>query len=100
MGLTRERERARICVRKTTKHTDESQEESTCHDAGIALDLAGQSRDKTPYHHASSDVERRSAHVVEHEIGRDLHEEVPDEQDGQTGLIVLIREFEVFHQTL
>jgi len=82
------------------RHTDESQQESACNNTTKALDLASQSGDKAPYHNTDANVNRRPTHVVEKEIGWNLHDEIPDKKYGQTSLVLLIGEVEIGHQAL
>jgi hypothetical protein len=45
----------------------------------IIMDLACQSRHKTPRDDEKAEIERRAANMIEEQIGWNLHEDIADE---------------------
>lgn len=78
----------------------ETQNEPAGNDSAVALDLRSQGGHETPGRDEEANVQRRTAHVVEQQVRRNLHENVGDEQNRQAGLILLVTEVQIFCQTL
>jgi len=66
---------------------DETEEESNNHEASVVLSSRSEGRDDTPRHHGQRQVESRLSEFVEHQVRRNLHQQVTDEQDANAGLL-------------
>jgi hypothetical protein len=76
-----------------------AQEEAREQQALEVLRQSSQSTDDSPEHHANTHVARRPGTVEKH-VGGDLAEEIADEEDGDTGLVLCAGEVEVFFEVV
>lgn len=72
----------------------ETQEEAGEQQSLEVLSQSGKSRDNSPKHHAATHVARRTSSVEEHVAG-DLTQQIADEEDGHTGLVLCTGEIEI-----
>ena len=75
--------------------TAQAQKEPSKQQAGEVLGNSCQSADNGPQHHSRSHVSTWAGPRQEH-IGRDLSQQISDEKDRYTGLVLGAGEIEVF----
>ena len=59
------------------------------------MDLTGQGGDKTPGNDEKAEIVGWTSGVVQQQVRGDLHEDVADEKDRETGLVLVAYEVEV-----
>lgn len=79
---------------------DEAQKEAHNDHAGEILHDARQGGDEAPDEHDGAEVQRRPRDAVDEHVGGDLHEDVADVENAQTGLVLGVVEAEVRLQAL
>ena len=76
-----------------------SEKNTTDQKAGPVLHKAGASHDNTPSSHDESNPERGSLKFHENRVGRDLEQDVWDEEHHVCHVVVRARHFEIFFKT-
>jgi len=91
--------RAKPCGTFST-HTNKTEDKSASDQTAGRLDLASHGGNQTPSDDEETNVPAGSASVVEHQVGRHLHQDISDEEDGKTQVVFGCGEFEIFGKTL
>ncbi|KAM5449598.1 hypothetical protein MaudCBS49596_004719 [Microsporum audouinii] len=96
----------RVPFRQVEEHAreegglDEPEQEPAGHHLRVRLHERGERRHGPPGDGEAAQVERGAAHVVEQQVGRDLHQDVGDEEDGEAGLVLRANQPEILLQPL
>lgn len=79
---------------------DEAQQETDSHHVSEVTCQSRAGRDQTPKSHRDGDVDRRPLDAVDEHVRGNLHQNVANIQNTETGRVLSIREIEVLLQTL